>query len=209
VRLDVDGADAAVRTAGAVVPPGRDRVRFTLEVPRETEPGVLRLQLHGRATTAAGEVVRAATPADDAMQAFLWRHLVPAREWLLWVAPAKGRVPPIRPARSAPVEIPAGGSAVVRFEAPRWILERGVDLSLIEAPDGLSIANVTQTRNQVRVTLAAAPGKLPAGFCHNLILGAAVKPQGATAKTGAARARSAAQAIVLPALPVTITAPAT
>ena len=40
----------------------------------------LRLTIEGRATIGGREVVHTAVPAEDRMQAFLWRHLVPAND---------------------------------------------------------------------------------------------------------------------------------
>jgi hypothetical protein len=60
------------------------------------------LTIEGRAQVGAEEVVHAAVPAEDRMQAFLWRHLVPAQELSVLVydpatvLPPK-RVAPVRP----------------------------------------------------------------------------------------------------------------
>lgn len=208
VTLGVEGdATGEVQLAGAVVPAGRDRVRFTLEVPGGTKRGVRRLQWIGRADTGGGEIERMAEPADDMMQAFLWRHLVAAREWMLWVAPAKGRVPPVRPAEKGPLQIPEGGSGIVSFQVPPWILQRGMDVSLVDAPAGLTISNISSTGGRMQVTLRAEAEQLPAGFADNVILGAAVKVQEpATADPKKGQRRGPAQVVVLPALPMLITA---
>jgi hypothetical protein len=50
----------------------------------ETELPVA-LVIQGSATNATGKIVREAVPAEDRMQAFLWRHLVPAQEFLAMV----------------------------------------------------------------------------------------------------------------------------
>jgi hypothetical protein len=207
VSLAVEGGGAEWKTAGAVVPAGRDRVRFTVEVPWNAAPGVWRLSLTGRAETPAGAITRMAEPADDAMQAFLWRHLVPAREWLARVAPGKGRTPPVRAALNGPLRIPQGGSAVVRFPVPRWILERGVEVSLLEAPEGLTMAGSSRSGEELEVTFRADAAKLPAGYADNLIMGASLKAQQAAATAPKkAQARGASQVMVLPAVPLFVTA---
>jgi len=66
-------------TAGTI-PKGQTAARLTLKtaLAATTEPVSLRLE--GRAKTPQGDVAHEAIPAEDRMQAFLWRHLVPAQD---------------------------------------------------------------------------------------------------------------------------------
>jgi hypothetical protein len=70
----------------------------------------------GTARIGAQEIVREAVPAEDRMQAFLWRHLVPASDLQVMVfdpryqAPAKRPVP-ARPAPSPTVAVAAMAAA--------------------------------------------------------------------------------------------------
>jgi hypothetical protein len=50
----------------------------------------VRLEIEGEATVNGKSIRRDAVAAEDRMQAFLWRHLVPAQELLAWV---RGKVP--------------------------------------------------------------------------------------------------------------------
>jgi len=63
----------------ARIPAGKDQVTVTLKAPRRrlTEP--FNLHLEGRAKIEGQTVTHAVVPADDVMQAFLYRHLVPAQ----------------------------------------------------------------------------------------------------------------------------------
>ncbi len=65
---------------------GEDRAKLTLIVPASARPGLMDLAVAGRATIEGREVVRTAVPADDRMQAFFYRHLVPAQELKLSVS---------------------------------------------------------------------------------------------------------------------------
>ncbi|UCG46958.1 MAG: PPC domain-containing protein [Phycisphaerales bacterium] len=64
----------------ARVPAGKDQVQMFLKVPSMPRKQPLSLQLEGRAEIHERQVVRAAVPAEDRMQAFFYRHLVPAKE---------------------------------------------------------------------------------------------------------------------------------
>ena len=66
-------------------------------------------------------MVHEAVPAEDRMQAFLWRHLVPAAELRAVVVdpayvPAKKRVPHLSPPSAAPVKaaVAASGSTAAK-----------------------------------------------------------------------------------------------
>lgn len=59
------------------------------------------LTLIGTATNATEKVVREAAPAEDRMQAFLWRHLVPAQQLMALVLPVPPPPPKVEPAKPA------------------------------------------------------------------------------------------------------------
>ncbi len=54
--------------------------RVNLKTTLGETPEPVNLTIMGSATNALGPFMRAAVPAEDRMQAFLWRHLVPAQE---------------------------------------------------------------------------------------------------------------------------------
>jgi len=57
-----------------------EKVRLGMRATLKSTRLPVALNIEGRATINGKEVVRAAVGADDRMQAFLWRHLVPAQE---------------------------------------------------------------------------------------------------------------------------------
>ena len=54
--------------------------RVTVKTSLAETPAPVSLTIEGRATNQNVEIVREAVPAEDRMQAFLWRHLVPAKD---------------------------------------------------------------------------------------------------------------------------------
>jgi hypothetical protein len=70
---------------GAAVPANQDKVRLTLTVPPSRIEAPRSMVLEGQARIDSRDVRHTAIPAEDMMQAFAYRHLVPAQEW-------KGRV---------------------------------------------------------------------------------------------------------------------
>jgi hypothetical protein len=67
-------------TLSGSVPANQDTARITLSVPPSLSNDPINLLLEGRATIEAQPVVRPVVPAEDMMQAFAYRHLVPAQE---------------------------------------------------------------------------------------------------------------------------------
>jgi len=66
--------------------PGTPEIaRLGLKTDLATTPDPIRLSVVGRATVNGIEVVRKPVPVEDRMQAFLWRHLVPAEEFKVLV----------------------------------------------------------------------------------------------------------------------------
>jgi hypothetical protein len=79
--------------------------RLTIKSLSATAKQVLNLQLEGRAKVDNKEIVRDVVPAEDKMQAFLWRHLVPAGEFTVTAYPAGFQPPSKRTAPTVPASV--------------------------------------------------------------------------------------------------------
>jgi hypothetical protein len=95
VDLTLAGAPQGYQLSGSRIPAGCDRLQLTLSAPLKAPLKPQSLKLRGTAKVGGKTVSSLATPADDTMQAFLWRHLLPASEWLVWAGPPKQKAPPI------------------------------------------------------------------------------------------------------------------
>ncbi len=65
---------------GGRVPRDQDQVRLTLTVPPKSQDEPVSLSFEGHAAVQGREVSHPVVPAEDMMQAFAYRHLVPAQE---------------------------------------------------------------------------------------------------------------------------------
>lgn len=88
IALSLQDAPPGWRVSPAEIPAGAEKTELTISLGPRVEPGVVKLALEGAATAEGGSLRRRAVPADDRMQAFFYRHLVPANEW---VAAVRGR----------------------------------------------------------------------------------------------------------------------
>lgn len=171
IELALVGADAGFTLSGGRIPRGKERVRMTLTAPRESPAEPVALQFEGRAELGGETVRRPATPAEDLMQAFLYRHLVPALELLVVVPAAQKRSPGMRLADPGPVRLPAGGTVrvQVRLATPRAV-PAGFHLELDDPPPGVTLAETTAVPGGYDLVLAARADAVKAGFADNLIV---------------------------------------
>jgi hypothetical protein len=201
VALSLKDAPAGFALAAAEVPAGRDRVTLTISAPPEALPDPLALRLEGRAAIGGSEVVRAAVPADDRMQAFAYRHLVPAQEWTVAVW---GRSPPGVPVRiltNVPVRIQAGGTARVEVAMPVSPQMGRVEFEPVDAPDGIVLRESAAERDRATLVLQADAEKVKPGTRGALVLRAFAEhsPQSAREEPSATPRRVPLGA--LPAIP--------
>ena len=104
--------------ATAKLPAGKDSVRVGIRTTLTATDEPVSLTVVGKATVGDREIAREAVPAEDRMQAFLWRHLVPAQDLPALVydpayqPPTTRKLPPEKPAVAGkPAAKPATATA--------------------------------------------------------------------------------------------------
>lgn len=157
--------------SGARIPAGADSVRMTLTAPRRRPGAPLALRLGGRARIGDALVSHEATPADDRMQAFILRHLVPASEWLVAVKRNGGRnAPPVEIATPAPVIVPPAGEARVDLRVPGLPADTVFELKLDAPPEGIALTRWEAAAGRLSLFLTADPARAAGGVEDNLIV---------------------------------------
>jgi len=170
IAIGLKNAPGGFALSGAVVPAGMDHVRMTLTVAPGATKDTSMIAVEGRATIQGRVVTRRAVPADDLMQAFAYRHLVPTDGLRVSVL-QRGSVRAVpRMAAPGPVAIPAGGTARVRvaFPFPRTFDKFEFELS--EAPEGVTLGDLLIGPNGAEFVLRADPVKAKPGTRGNLIV---------------------------------------
>ena len=170
IKVALKDAPAGFELKGGRIPPGRDHVRMTLTAPSKAPGQPVALQLEGSIRIGGQTVSHPVFGADDVMQAFLYRHLVPTQEFLVSVQKARGGMPPVKLAGDSPVRIPAGGSADVRVKTQRGSILKQLQLELNEPPEGLTLHDVTVVPEGLAFQLKADKDALQSGFADNLIV---------------------------------------
>jgi hypothetical protein len=82
ITLNLKDAPEGFTANAATLAPGKEKVGFTIKSTRKPGEGPFELTIEGTAKIGEQTIARDAVAADDRMQAFLWRHLVPARRFL-------------------------------------------------------------------------------------------------------------------------------
>ncbi len=152
---------------GARIPPGVEKIQLTLTTPPTPFDQPLDLRLIGQGKLGDRAIVHAALPADDMMQAFLYRHLVTAKDFKVCVT---GRGSPTRVIGTASLHLTAGGEARLQIASVVARNVNNIRVELTDAPEGISVRRTRATRDGFEVVLACDAAKTKPGLQGNLLL---------------------------------------
>lgn len=171
IDLRLGDAPTGFSLSGARVPENQDKMQFTLKAPPQAMGKMVDLRIEGSATVNGHTITRAAVPAEDMMQAFAYRHLVPARELEVAVLanPRPVASAALKILSATPVNIRAGSTVRVRVATPSPAFVERFRLELRGAPEGISLTNVSPVSNGMEFVIAADE-KVKPGANGNLII---------------------------------------
>jgi hypothetical protein len=179
IALELKEAPEGCTLSAPAVAAGEDQVKLTLKIPTITPDDPLHLSLEGRAKIQGREVLREAVPAEDMMQAFEYRHLVPAQELkVAMVGRFVARKPVVKVLSKMPIKIPAGGTAQVKIGIPSRSYPGKFKFDLRKPPEGITLKTVSALRDAVEVVLESDAQKVKPGLKGNLtVLASAEKAE--------------------------------
>ena len=169
ITLALKDAPPGFALKGILVQPREDKLQLTLTAPPNPLAEPVSLSLEGRAVIGGQSIVHLAVPADDMMQAFAYRHLVPARDLKVLVADRRAGQPP-RTLTPQPLKIPAGGTARLQVEMLSLRFFEKVQFELSEPPDGIVLQEVSIGPQTAEITLQCDAAKIKPGTKGNLIV---------------------------------------
>jgi hypothetical protein len=170
IELSLKNAPKGFTLSGARVPANIDMVRVTLTAPPTPTKEPMTLSMTGFALVGTEAITRPVVPADDMMQAFAYRHLVPARELKVALSSRYMQRSPVKIVDADPVKIPAGGSATVHVATRMGSYQDRLELKLNEAPEGIALQNVSTSTDGVDIVLRSDAAKVKPGLEGNLII---------------------------------------
>jgi hypothetical protein len=173
INLALKEAPAGFVLEGGVIPAGADKIRATLACPPMPTDKPLRLAFEGSAIiSGSSATVHAVVPADDMEQAFIYHHLVPAKQMLVAVTGGKNARPLTRITGGQAVKIPAGGTgrAIVSAGGRAPFILSEARAQLVDPPDGISLDGISPAEGGVAVSLKADAAKVKPGARGNLLV---------------------------------------
>lgn len=187
IALALLDAPRGFNLSGARIPTKEPAVRLTLTAPADAHDDLPALRVAGRASIRGTTVIHAAVPADDMMQAFAYRHLVPAQEWRVGIA---GRGAALRPLDRATIQLRPGATARVRVSIPAAKTARNITFELSEAPAGIAVRSATYRDGVAEIILECDAAKIAPHARGNLIFQAfGERPANAPEKSAQRAAR--------------------
>ena len=189
------------RLHGARIPPGCSRVRATLEALHKKQTKPLELRFKARGVTGHRTIETTVQPADNRMQAFLWRHLVPAEQFLVMLR-SRGRPPRLALKSGQRLRLARGTTASARIVAEEGKLPDSLLLELNDPPPGLSIRSFDKLPDELSIMIEAE-SSAETGMAGNLIVEAWVQPPHIAGR----KPRRPWLAGILPPIPFIVTQP--
>ena len=137
---------------GGRIPGGADSVRATLNLPPAPTAAPVKLVMESRSTIGGKPAVRPAVAAEDMLQAFIYRQLVPAGDLFAAVTGTKTGSVPITV--SGPAMIPVGGSGkiVVSQRGQPAFNIKDTRLELRDPPDGVTLEGFAPCEGGIAIT---------------------------------------------------------
>ncbi len=209
IKLAMKPASSPFKLGGACIPAGQDKVRITLTAPQKALKQPVNLLMEGKAKINGRVVVHQAVPAEDMMQAFLWRQLVVAENMTVNVTGRWTVRAPVTLASETPVKIPVGGTTRVRLNLPargRAAAAAQVQLELDDPPEGVTIQKVSLGGKDPSIVFKSDQKKTKPGLKGNLIVNAYMTRLVSASKGSKKKVRRRFLVSALPAMPFEVVA---
>ena len=208
ITLVLDGAPEGFKLTGGSIPAGQKQVQVTLTAPPTELAEPISLGLQGSAVIQGQMQMRKAVPAEDMMQAFAYRHLVPAKELEVAVLKRPNPRATMKILSGTPVRMPPGTTARIEVGLPGPRIAERVQFELNNPPEGITIQSASPVRDGVEIVLQTDAAKVKPGLKGNLIINGYV-PRAAETNAAKPKANSNQRMPLgtLPAIPFEIIPP--
>jgi hypothetical protein len=167
IELKAKNAPPGLDLQRALIAAGEDSAQMVITASDKLTSDLLALEIEGAGSIGIRTVRRPAVPAEDRMQAFLYRHLVSARQMLVQIADPDPVSVTIRRRSDGPDEVRPGSELELFAQLTRQPGVRGgLKLSLSDAPEWLTLKTKNLGGSGGRIVLEinenAEPGQTAA-----------------------------------------------
>jgi hypothetical protein len=211
IELALKDAPTGYTLTGGKIVAGKDSADMRVVAPKIATLQTFVLQLEAQAKVGDVQVIRPVVPAEDMMQAFAYRHLVPQPDLLVAIpaprsVPAVWRplVPGLQLSGTTPVQIPSGGMVRVQMRAAQPTSLAALHFTLAAAPRGIMLRDITVTPVGLTLTLEADGIIAQEGDTGNVLIDAAAPVADSGPTTLPADRRPFFSIGILPAIPLQV-----
>ncbi len=170
IALILDDAAEGFKLTGDSIPAGQNQVQVTLAAPPTALAEPVSLGLQGCAVVQGQVRMRKAVPAEDMMQAFAYRHLVPVNELEVAVLKRQNPRTTMKILSGTPARMSPGGTARIEVGIPGPRIAERAQFELSNPPEGITIQSASPVRDGVEIVLQTDATKVKPGFKGNLII---------------------------------------
>jgi hypothetical protein len=172
INLSAMDAPQGIELQRAVIPEGADSARIIIAAKSRAQEQMLSLEIEGLADCGSLVVRRRAVPAEDMMQAFIYRHLVTAQQLLVQVTEPE----PV----TVSIHLPKDGVFRVRPDSPitlnasvKWRdnVRGGIKLTLADPPEWLALRTNNLSGVGGEIILDVSPNAEPGNAATVLLNG--------------------------------------
>ncbi|MEI7851669.1 MAG: hypothetical protein WCH86_07535 [Kiritimatiellales bacterium] len=173
IQLSAPDAPPGIEIQRSVIPGGADSARVVIAAKPRAEEQTIALEIEGSADCGLRTVKRRAVPAEDMMQAFLYRHLVTAKQLLVEItdpdpATVTLNFPPDGVFKVHPGEEIRINSIV------KWLNDKErapIKLTLAEPPEWLTLKTGNISKKSGEIILTVSPNAEPGDTATVLLSG--------------------------------------
>ncbi len=186
-----DGFDGAIQLAlagqnsedyridGGLIPAGKNEAWITLRGPNRKKPEHVEVELVAQATVDGELLTKPVVATDNAMQAFLWRHLVPAQELRVSNHWKWQRLRAPKGALSTPLSMSNEQDTVLLLDVLHQStnsLQTTYECKLEQGPDGWSVEDTSIVDGKLQLTFVCDEDSEPVTAEGNLIVSLTITP---------------------------------
>ena len=178
IQLSAPDAPPGVELQRAVIPEGANSARVVIAARPRADEQILALEIEGTADCGSRTVRRRAVPAEDMMQAFLYRHLVIAQQLLVDITDPDPVTVTLNLPPDGVFRVRPGGEISINATA-RWLGEggRNVKLTLAEPPEWLTLKTGSISGQGGEIILKVSPNAEPGDKATVLLNGSVRIPK--------------------------------
>lgn len=176
VQMALKDAPRGLTLDRAVIPEGATQAQITVSATDRSAKEMFALEVEGTAQIGARTVTRRAVPAEDMMQAFIYRHLVPAEEMLVMIAEAEPVSVTVTLPKTGVVEARPGSQISLNAMLERHLdFKGGVQLELSEPPEWITLKSKNMGRPGSNTIVFDVSSNAEPGDTATLILNGKVR----------------------------------